>query len=165
MKMRKIQETIDKIAVATSAIMLALMMIILVANIILRYTPGVGGFKWYMEGSQYLNVWAMFIVGISISIKGEHLNVNVLLDLLKGKAKLVGYGVVCMFTTLFYIGLAYGTFQLASKSKQAVSTMPAIKMSTIYWMIPIVAILCAASVIFEYVIRIQDFKNEEGVTK
>ena len=54
--MKKLQDWIDKVAVTISAIQLAIMMIILVVNIILRYTPGVGGVKWYMESTQYLNV-------------------------------------------------------------------------------------------------------------
>ncbi|MFV0441472.1 MAG: TRAP transporter small permease [Lachnospirales bacterium] len=163
--MRKLQSMLDKIAVNVSAVMLALMMIVLFANIILRYVPGVGGFKWYMEGSQYLNVWAMFVVGISISIKGEHLNVNVLLDALKGKAQLIAYGVVAFFTTLFYIGLTYGMVQLASKSKQFISTMQPLKMAHVYWVIPVLTTICAVGVVVEYIIRVQDFKNDKEENK
>ncbi|MFV0504937.1 MAG: TRAP transporter small permease [Lachnospirales bacterium] len=159
--MRKIQNILDKASASISAIVLGVMMVILFTNIILRYVPNVGGFKWYMEGSQYLNVWVMFIVGISISVKGEHLSVNVLLDALKGRTQVVAFGVVSFFTTLFYIGLTYGTIQLASRSKQFISTMQPLKMSYVYWVIPILTMICAVGVIIEYIIRVQDFVNKK----
>ncbi|MHB8127595.1 MAG: TRAP transporter small permease, partial [Mobilitalea sp.] len=135
--MKKLQDRIDKAAVSISTILLAIMMIILVVNIILRYTPGVGGVKWYMESTQYLNIWSMFVVGISICVKKDHLNVNLLESLAKGIGKKIVKCLVAFFTVLFYIGLAYATYLLASKTRQEISTMPMFKMSFVYWLIPI----------------------------
>lgn len=65
--MKKLQTTLDKITTLISAILCAAMMVILFANVVLRLIPGIGGFKWYMESSQYLNVWSMLIVCIGIN--------------------------------------------------------------------------------------------------
>lgn len=163
--MQKLQQRIDKIAVAISAIMLAAMMFILVFNIILRYTPGVGGVKWYMESTQYLNVWSMFVVGIAISVKNEHLNVSILEGMTKGIGKTIVKIIVALFTVLFYLGLAYGTFLLASKSKQVISTMPMLKMSFIYWLIPVSSILCAISTVIGLVINLNEKYQTKGGVK
>lgn len=160
--MKKLQDWIDKVTVSISAILLALMMIILVVNIILRYTPGVGGIKWYMESTQYLNIWSMFVVGISICVRNEHLNVNLLESLVKGIGKKIVKCLVAFFSVLFYVGLAYGTYLLASKSRQEISTMPMFDMSVVYWLIPIVSILCAASTVLALVVDLSGKKQMEG---
>lgn len=163
--MKKLQDWIDKVAVTISAILLAIMMIILVVNIILRYTPGVGGVKWYMESTQYLNVWSMFAVGISICVKNEHLNVNLLESLAKGVGKKVIRCLNAFFIVLFYIGLAYGTYLLATRANQEISTMPMFKMAHVYWFIPITSVLCATSTVIGLIIDLTENKQYEGGAK
>lgn len=75
--MKKLQQTMDKITTMISSILCAAMMIILFANVVLRLIPSVGGFKWYMESSQYLNVWSMLIACIGINAMGTNLRVEV----------------------------------------------------------------------------------------
>lgn len=75
--MKKLQQTMDKITTLISSILCAAMMIILFANVVLRLIPSVGGFKWYMESSQYLNVWSMLIACIGINAMGTNLRVEV----------------------------------------------------------------------------------------
>ena len=65
--MKKLQNALDKGSTVVAAVMCAAMMIILFANVVLRLIPSIGGFKWYMEGGQYINVWSMLIVGICIT--------------------------------------------------------------------------------------------------
>lgn len=160
--MKKLQDWIDKAAVTISAVLLAMMMIILVVNIVLRYTPGIGGVKWYMESTQYLNVWSMFVVGISISVKNEHLNVNLLESMVKGVGKKIIKCLVAFFTVLFYIGLAYGTYLLATRANQEISTMPIFKMSLVYWLIPITSVLCSASAVIGLIVDLTENKQLEG---
>lgn len=160
--MKKLQDWIDKVAVTISAIQLAIMMIILVVNIILRYTPGVGGVKWYMESTQYLNVWSMFAVGISICVKNEHLNVNLLESMVKGIGKKVIKCLVAFLTVLFYLGLAYATYLLATRANQEISTMPMFKMSLIYWFIPIASILSAVSTVIGLIVSLTEHKQLKG---
>lgn len=160
--MQKLQWWVDKISIIISAILLAIMMIILIINVILRYIPGIGGVKWYMESSQYLNVWAMLVVGIAICVKTDHLNVNILESMLKGIGKKIIKIIIAIFTILFYLGLAYGTYLLAIKSKQDISTMAPLKMAHVYWLIPVVSIMSAISTVLGLIIDLGQTNQEKG---
>jgi len=157
--MKKLRHAIDRGATLVSAVMCAAMMIVLMINIVLRYIPGIGGFSWYMEGSQYLNVWSMLIVGIAISATRTHLKVA-LVDELSMKAGPVFYklhqGFVALMIVLFYLVVAYAGYTYAMRSNQAISTMPMFKMSLIYWMFPITGILSALSAALDYIIFLTD---------
>lgn len=159
--MRKLQDGIDKVSTVISAVMCGVMMLILTINIILRYMPGIGGFTWYMESSQYLNVWSMLIAGIAISVKTQHLKVNLAEDLAKGVGKKVVKVIVAIFNVLFYVGMAYGAYLLATKAKQSISTMPQFKMAQVYWVIPITAVLSAVSVVIGLIVDLQN-ENKKG---
>lgn len=159
--MRKLQDGIDKVSTVISAVMCGAMMLILTVNIILRYMPGIGGFTWYMESSQYLNVWSMLIAGIAISVKTQHLKVNLAEDLAKGVGKKVVKVIVAIFNVLFYVGMAYGAYLLATKAKQSISTMPQFKMAQVYWVIPITAVLSAVSVVIGLIVDLQN-ENKKG---
>ena len=111
--------------------------------------------------SQYLNVWSMMIAVIAISVKTEHLKVNLAEDLAKGVWKKVVKVIVAIFNILFFIGMAYGTYLLATKSKQVVSTMPMFKMAQVYWMLPITAVLSAAATAIGLVVDLTE-KEEEA---
>lgn len=163
--MRKLKSKIDQITIVTSSIMLAVLMLILLVNIVLRYMPGVGGFKWYMESSQYLNVWAMFTIGISISLNMSHLNVNLLEDNVRGAGKKVVKILIAAFTILFYLGLMYGTIMLATKSRQVISTMPYFKMSHVFWFIPVAAVLSAISTAIGCYLELTDIEEAKGVVE
>ena len=99
--MKKLQTTLDKITTLISAILCAAMMVILFANVVLRLIPGIGGFKWYMESSQYLNVWSMLIACIGINAMGTNLRVEVV-DAVLGKTPL-GKKIVVIIRDVFII--------------------------------------------------------------
>lgn len=162
--MHKLQSGIDTVSTVISAIMCGLMMTILTVNIILRYLPGFGGFSWYMESSQYLNVWSMLIAGIAISVRTQHLKVNLAEDLAKGIGKKIVKILVAVFNVLFYIGMAYGAYLLATKAKQSISTMPQFKMAQVYWMIPVTAVLSAISVVIGLIVDLKDMDKEGAKT-
>lgn len=159
--MIKLQRGIDKVSTAVSAVLCALMMAILVMNIILRYTPHVGGFSWYMESSQYLNVWSMLIAGIAISVKVEHLKVAVIDDLTKRwpVVHMIQQSIVALFNVIFYLVMAYSGYIYALRARQAVSTMPIFKMGQVYLMFPIAGILSAISVIIGLIVYLQEYKG------
>ena len=48
-----IQIWMDRITTAVAAVLIAVMFIVIIANVVLRAIPAVGGFRWYMEFSQY----------------------------------------------------------------------------------------------------------------
>lgn len=149
--MQKLQQRIDWIVTAISSILLSLMMIILVYNVTMRFAFVGGGVQWYMESSQYLNIWAMFIVGIGLCATSDHLRITIIEEMQTGWFKIANKIIVELLTFIFYILLAYGTFLLASKSRQQIATMPPLKMAYVYWLLPITSVLSAISTIISLI--------------
>ena len=163
---KKLQTALDKITTIISAVLCAAMMVILFANVVLRLIPGIGGFKWYMESSQYLNVWSMLIACIGINAMGSNLRVEVV-DSIFGKTafgkKMLAI-IRNVFIALFYIMVTYGGFQLCTRAKQAVSTMPQFTMGQVYMIFPIAGALCALSAILNLIVELTE-KPEGGESK
>ncbi|MBQ7778118.1 MAG: TRAP transporter small permease subunit [Oscillibacter sp.] len=160
--MKKLQKIMNELATWISVILCVAMMVILLANVILRFIPGIGGFSWYMESSQYLNVWSMLIAGIAISAERSHLKVAAVDDLtLKVNPTLhkIQQGIVAAGIIVFYLVMAYSGAVYASKSKQAISTMPSLKMGMVYWMFPVAGVLSAISAAVDYIVFLLDFKG------
>lgn len=163
--MKKLQNALDKGSTVVAAVMCAAMMIILFANVVLRLIPGIGGFKWYMEGGQYINVWSMLIVGVCITVKGTHLHVE-LVDAVVGKnpvLKKIHKVITSAFIFLFYVMVTYSGYQLSTRAKQAVSTMPQFKMGQVYVIFVIAGALCAFSALVDMIVAITE--KEEGGTE
>lgn len=146
--MRKLQRWIDRTTTTTAACIIALYMVIVVYNVGSRYIFG-GGIQWYMESSQYMNVWAMFVAGIGLCATNEHLRVSIVDDLLHAKAKKPVRVIVAVMTFAFYCFVAYATWRLASRSRQTISTMEPLKMAYVYWLLPFVAGASALAVIVD----------------
>ena len=158
--MKKLQTTLDKITTLISAILCAAMMVILFANVVLRLIPGIGGFKWYMESSQYLNVWSMLIACIGINAMGTNLRVEVV-DSMGKKIVVI---IRDVFIILFYVMVTYGGYQLCTRAKQAVSTMPQFTMGQVYTIFPIAGVLCILSAVLNLVVELTT-KPEGGESK
>lgn len=161
--MKKLQTTLDNVSTFVSAALCAVMMVILFANVVLRYIPGIGGFKWYMEAGQYLNVFSMLIAGIGITVSRTHLHVE-LVDAMVAKApalKKVHAVIVSVFIALFYIMMTYSGWLLCTKAKQAVSTMPQFTMGQVYAIFPIAGILCVAATVVDLLVALTE-KEEEN---
>lgn len=160
----KIQKKTDQIMTAISAVMIAVMMIIIIANVILRLIPAVGGFSWYMEFSQYANVWAMMIGAVGIVAAGTNLRVEAV-DALVAKYSW-GYKVsrviIDVFEILFYAVVTYSGFLLSSKAKQVVSTMPIFRMGQVYLIFPVAGVLCILAALLHLAVTLtsKDEKKE-----
>lgn len=160
--MKKLQKIINEAATWVSVALCVAMMVILLVNVILRIIPSIGGFKWYMEASQYLNVWAMLFVGIAISAERSHLKVAFVDELAMKSGPLVykiQQGVVSLLMIVFYLVMAYSGAIYAMKSKQAISTMPALKMGMVYWMFPVAGVLSAVATAVDYVVFLSEHKG------
>lgn len=165
--MKKVQNVLDKLTTAIAAVMIAAMMIILFVNVVLRLIPGIGGFRWYMEASQYLNVWAMLIGCIGIGVSGTHLRVE-LVDSILGKTKVGRIFITVVreiFIILFYIMVTYSGYQLSTRAKQMVSTMPQFRMGQIYVIFPIAGVICILAALIRLIVFFQDKEYEKGEEK
>lgn len=164
--MKKVQAFLDTASTVVAAVLCGAMMVILLANVILRFVPGVGGFKWYMEGGQYLNVFSMLIAGVGITARRTHLHVELVDSIVAKNPKFrkIHNAIVSLFMILFYAMVTYSGWQLASRAKQAVSTMPQFTMGQVYRIFPIAGAITVLAAIVDLIVQITE-KEEGGQAK
>lgn len=158
--MHKLQRWVDRVTTIIASAICAIFMVIIVYNVAARYFFD-GGIQWYMEASQYLNVWAMFIAGIGLCASNDHLRVSLIDEVLKGRIKTVDRVIVSIFTILFYAALAYSSYLLAMRSRQTISTMEPLKMAYVYWMLPVTAALSVLAAIIDLICYLTGKPDEE----
>lgn len=163
--LRKIQKGMDRVLTIVSSALLAVMFFVLVANVVLRLIPAIGGFSWYMEFSQYANVWAMMFGAAGIAIMGTNLRVEVIDSFLQkfSWGKKAGSLIVDIFELLFYIVVTYSGYILSTKARQAVSTMPRFTMGQVYMIFPIAGALCIFSVVIHMLVVLTGQDEEEEI--
>ena len=69
-----------------------------------------------------------------------------------------------VFIILFYVMVTYGGYQLCTRAKQAVSTMPQFTMGQVYTIFPIAGVLCILSAVLNLVVELTT-KPEGGESK
>lgn len=160
-RLKILQAWVDKLTTGLASALIFAMFLVLIANVILRLIPSVGGFKWYMEFSQYANVWAMMIGAAGIAVQGTNLRVEII-DALVRKytwghkfTKII----VDVFLLAFYAILTASGRLLASRALQAVSTMPKFKMGQVYSIFPLAGVLCITATIVHLLVVITDKKE------
>jgi len=141
--MQKILETIDRISTTLAVITFVPICLIMLVNIILRQFGS--GFTWFMEAVQYLNIWVVMIATVGICASNEHLRVDAVEAKLKGNVKRILRLVVAICTIVFLSVLGYSLFLLAARSRQFISTMPSLRMSYVFWPLPILCFMSALS--------------------
>ena len=156
--LKKIQLWMDNITTFIASVLIAIMFVVIVANVILRAIPAVGGFKWYMEFSQYANVWAMLIGAAGVAAQGTNLRVE-LIDGLNTKFKWGGKltkSIVDIALIAFYGIMTVSGVQLSQRAVQAVSTMPSLRMGQVYAIFPVVGILCIFSAVIHLLVTLTE---------
>lgn len=159
----KLQKNIDRVATAVGAMLIALMFVIIMANVILRLIPSVGGFSWYMEFSQYANVWGMMLGAVGIVVMGTNLRVEAVDSVLSRfpwgyKASRV---IIDVAQLVFYLVVTYSGFLLSTKAKQKVSTMPRFTMGQVYVIFPIAGALCIVAILIHLAVTMTSGREEE----
>ena len=161
--LKRIQTWIDTISTGVAAVLIAVMFLVIIANVVLRAVPAVGGFRWYMEFSQYANVWAMLIGAAGIAAQGTNLRVEAV-DALAAK---IPYGekiakiIVDVALILFYIMVYRSGKLFAAKSMIIkVSTMPQYKMGQVYSIFPWAALLCIIAGAVHLLVTLLEPKDE-----
>lgn len=161
----KVQRGMDKIMTAIGAILIALMFMVIMLNVILRLIPAVGGFKWYMEFSQYANVWGMMLGAAGIAVMGTNLRVEAV-DTVLGKTEFgrkLSRVIIDVSELVFYLVVTYSGWMLASRAKQKVSTMQQFTMGQVYMIFPIAGVLCIAAVLIHLAVTltVKEEKKED----
>lgn len=162
--MIKLQKKMDNLMTAIAAILIATMFLVIIVNVILRLIPSIGGFKWYMEFSQYANVWAMLLGAAGIAVMGTNLRVEavdaLILSKIPGGVK-IGRLIVDVAELVFYFAMTYSGWLLASKAKQKVSTMPQFTMGQVYMIFPIAGALCILAVLIHIAVTLSEKPEEK----
>lgn len=163
---KKLKTFLDKASTFVAAVLCAAMMVVLLANVILRFVPGVGGFKWYMEGGQFLNVFSMMIAGIGITASRTHLHVELVDSMVANNPTLkkIHIIIVSLFQILFYAMVTYGGYLAATSAaavKRTVSTMPQFTMGQVYWIFPIAGGITVLGAVIDLIVKLAD-KEEKG---
>ena len=158
-----LQKWIDRITTAVASVLIAVMFCVIIANVILRAVPAVGGFRWYMEFSQYANVWAMLIAAAGIAVQGTNLRVEAV-DSIAAKipgGQKIAKVIVDVALILFYWMLFQGGKLYAAKGMLIkISTMPNYKMGQVYQIFPIAAILCIVAAVVHLLVTLTEEKEE-----
>jgi TRAP-type C4-dicarboxylate transport system permease small subunit len=159
----KIQKGMDTIMTAVSAILTASMFFVIILNVILRLIPSIGGFSWYMEFSQYANVWAMLLGASGIAVMGTNLRVEAVDTVMEKfpwgyKASRV---IVDVAELVFYLVVTYSGWLLSTKAKQKVSTMPRFTMGQVYVIFPIAGVLCIIAVLIHLAVTLTSKQEEK----
>ena len=159
----KLQSNMDKVMTAIGAMLIALMFTVIMANVILRLIPAVGGFKWYMEFSQYANVWGMMLGAAGIAVMGTNLRVEAV-DSVLGKTPIgrkLTRVIIDVSELIFYLVITYSGWLLASKAKQKVSTMPKFTMGQVYLIFPIAGVLCIIAVLIHLAVTLSSKEEKK----
>lgn len=158
-----VQTWIDNITTGVAAVLIGVMFVVIIANVVLRAIPAVGGFRWYMEFSQYANVWAMLIGAAGIAVQGTNLRV----EAVDTVARKIPHGekiakiIVDVSLILFYIMVYRSGRVFAAKSMIIkVSTMPQYKMGQVYQIFPYAAALCIVAAAVHLLVTLLEPRDE-----
>lgn len=159
----KLQKWLDKATTVVAAILLAIMFCVITANVVLRLIPQVGGFSWYMEFSQYANVWAMMIGAAGIAVMGTNLRVEAVDGLLAKMpcGEKIGHIIINVSELVFYVMITYSGIMLSTRANQIVSTMPSFKMGQVYAIFPAAGVLCILCVLVNLVVELTKKEEEK----
>ena len=154
-----IQVWMDHITTAVAAVLIAVMFVVIIANVILRAIPSVGGFRWYMEFSQYANVWAMLIGAAGIAVQGTNLRV----EAMDAVAKKIPFGekiakILVDVALMIFYWMVYRSGKLYAAKAMAIkiSTMPNYRMGQVYRVFPVAAILCILAAVVHLIVTLTE---------
>lgn len=160
--LKKIQTWIDQITTLIASVLIGVMFIVIIANVIMRAIPSVGGFRWAMEFSQYANVWAMMIAAAGIAVQGTNLRVEAVDTIAKkipGGEKITKI-IIDVALIAFYCVLFKSGNMISHKAIQTLGTMPKFKMGQVYAIFPVASVICIISAVVNILVTLTE-KNTE----
>ena len=118
--------------------------VILFGNVVLRYFFA-KGLVWAEELVRYLIIWMVFIGGSVAARQSSHINVDVLVNLLPERSRMLALRVLRVLAALFSVALCVWGARLVLLIKASGQITPGLQMPT-YWAylaIPVGAALMA----------------------
>lgn len=157
--LQRISDVITKILKIVMIIIFAYMVIILGAEVILRYIVK-HSILWANESARYLMIWMVFIGAVEIMLNDEHIKVTVVEDLMKGTAKKVLRIIQDVVGLVMSVLLAIYSFPQVTLASKAVSSNMNINMGIVYGIFPVVTILMIVAYLFRIIVKLVPAKKE-----
>ena len=162
-----IQTWMDHITTAVASVLIAVMFIVIIANVVLRAIPAVGGFRWYMEFSQYANVWAMLIGAAGIAVQGTNLRVEAVDTIAKkipGGEKIARILIDAAMMVFYWMVYRSGKLYAAKAMAIKISTMPKYRMGQVYRIFPAAAVLCIIAAVVHLIVTLTERPEDKEET-
>jgi TRAP-type C4-dicarboxylate transport system permease small subunit len=140
--LRRVRLIVEKILSWIVAVLLVGMSLVVFTNVILRYFFGMT-IGWYEELSRFLLIWIVFLGAVIAFFKGDHLSLDIVLKIIKPKARRVVSAVADLLVVAALLIMIQGGFAMALDSLASgwiASSIP-IPYGYVYMVGPISAIL------------------------
>jgi len=139
--MEKITTALMNFLTGITAILIAAMALIVIANVFSRYVLNFS-LKWSAELARYCMVWAAFLGAVVLVHYGEHLAVDLLERGLKGVPQKVLRILIILGSIIFFlIQTVYGIVLVHLTRGQVASSLRVLPMNAVYAIIPISGLL------------------------
>ncbi len=163
--MNKMETVLSKLSRGIQWLMissLGVMVVVMFAQVVLRYIFKTG-FPWTEELSRFLMIYMIFFGAVVLTHEDAHINITVLDEMLKGKAKKalksLQYLIVMAYTVLI-TKIGYGSLSIVSKQK---SPNMRITMDKIYMIIPICTGLMTIYLLLKLIGLFVNSNDGEGI--
>lgn len=135
--MEKITTALINFLTKITAILIAAMALIVIANVFSRYVLNLP-LTWSAELAKYCMVWAAFLGAVILVHRNEHLAVDLLERQLKGISQKVLRGLILVGSTIFFIiQTVYGVVLVYLTKGQVASSIRFLPMNVVYAVIPL----------------------------
>lgn len=142
MRKKKILKFINELDTYIGAILLLGMLVLLTLQVISRYIFKIS-FTWAEELATIMFIWLAYIGASSAVLKGQHLRIDVFLNMLKGKVKKAFLILTDLITMGFLLYMIKPLLNIVEKleAQGTVTLLLRIPKNIIYWVIPFCFIL------------------------
>ena len=144
-----------------SAMLIAIMIVVVVANVANRYLFN-RAFFWSAEFSRYCTIWAVMIGATALVFSDKHLAINILYDHLIGRVRVLfqvfNRLLICIFLCIFiYSGWKF----YCMAGNQICSTMRCFQMNLFYLIMPVSGVVMLVGCVLRIIHDIVKFRCGE----
>ena len=159
--MGKLLKRLCNVFAVISAVCIAVMIVVVVANVANRYFFN-RAFFWSAEFSRYCTIWAVMFGATALVFSDKHLAINILHEHLKGRVRAVfqvfNRILICVFLGVFiYSGWKF----YCMAGNQICSTMRCFQMNLFYLIMPISGVLMLVGCVLRIINDIVQAKRGE----
>lgn len=161
--LKRISRLLCGLTTIVVAILFAVLVMMIFVQVVLRYGFA-SSLLWVEELGRFIFMWLMCL-GISIGIyHKKQIAVTFLIDWLPAGAKKVASALTTGIVGLFFLLLAYLSFDFAVRNIAAESSVLFIPLGDVYMILPVTSVICVIYCL-EQVVEIIADRPAEGVSR